>query len=293
MKFPIPFLLTNKKFILSISILFFLLVCGKDNTQKQKEWELKKLNLGINFGFPSFMQIPAPMREFPKIFDIKPSFAIQSCEIKISGGFLVDGYNSFCGDYRKENSLPTKLAYVQKAEISPESKIFGELQKVDGCFPDLKDEFLKAKNQNDNQKIGKKLGKDKVLRLKDESLKLDEGVYYFKDLILEGNSSLEFEGVTLIFVEGVFDLGSKSKLNLKGHPFYLRVASERSKIEGKMKGLLISREVEVKGEGEIFGGVIAEKFEAGGVGSVNGRVRSGQVLNPSIHYEIRFWGFLW
>jgi cytoskeletal protein CcmA (bactofilin family) len=44
----------------------------------------------------------------------------------------------------------------------------------------------------------------------------------------------------------------------------LRVASERSKIEGKMKGLLISREVELKGEGEIFGGVIAEKFSAGG-----------------------------
>ena len=210
------------------------------------------------------MQIPAPMREFPKVFDIKPSFAIQSCEIKISGGFLVDGYNSFCGDYRKENSLPTKVAYVQKAEISPESKILGELVKVDGCFPDLKDEFLKAKNQNDNQKIGKKLGKDKILRLKDESLKLEGGVYYFKDLILEGNSSLDFEGITLIFVEGVFDLGSKAKLNLKGNPFYLRVASERSKIEGKMKGLLISREVEVKGEGEIFGGVIAEKFSAEG-----------------------------
>jgi cytoskeletal protein CcmA (bactofilin family) len=264
MKSSLPFFLTNKKFILSISILFFLLVCGKDNSQKQKEWELKKLNLGINFGFPSFIQIPAPMREFPKIFDIKPSFAIQSCEIKISGGFLADGYNSFCGDYRKENIIPTKLAYVQKAEISPESKIFGELLKVDGCFPDLKDEFLKAKNQNDNVKVGKKLGKDKILRLKDESLKLEGGVYYFKDLILEGNSSLEFEGITLIFVEGVFDLGSKSKLNLKGHPFYLRVASERSKIEGKMKGLLISREVELKGEGEIFGGVIAEKFEAGG-----------------------------
>jgi hypothetical protein len=31
-----------------------------------------------------------------------------------------------------------------------------------------------------------------------------------------------------------------------------------------MKGLLISREVELKGEGEIFGGVIAEKFSAGG-----------------------------
>jgi hypothetical protein len=150
MKSSLPFFLTNKRFILSISILFFLLVCGKDNTQKQKEWELEKLNLGINFGFPSFIQIPAPLREFPKIFDIKPSFAIQSCEIKISGGFLADGYNSFCGDYRKENSYPTKLAYVQKAEISPESKIFGELQKVDLCFPDLKDEFLKAKNQNDN-----------------------------------------------------------------------------------------------------------------------------------------------
>jgi len=129
------------------------------------------------------MQIPAPMREFPKIFDIKPSFAIQSCEIKISGGFLVDGYNSFCRDYRKENSSPTKVAYVQKAEISPESKIFGELQKVDGCFPDLKDEFLKAKNQNDNVRIGKKLGKDKILRLKDESLKLEGGVYYFKEKV--------------------------------------------------------------------------------------------------------------
>jgi len=230
MRFPTPFFLTNKKFILSISILFFLLVCGKDNSQKQKEWELERLNLGINFGFSFFMQIPTPMREFPKIFDIKPSFAIQSCEIKISGGFLVDGYNSFCGDYRKESSSPTKLAYVQKAEISTESKIFGELQKVDLCFPDLKDEFLKAKNQNDNQKIGKKLGKDQVLRLKDENFKLDGGVYYFKDLILEGNSSLEFEGITLIFVEGVFDLGSKAKLNLRGHPFYLRVASERSKI---------------------------------------------------------------
>jgi hypothetical protein len=78
MRFPTPFFLTNKKFILSISILFFLLVCGKDNTQKQKEWELKKLNLGINFGFPSFIQIPAPMREFPKIFDIKLSFAIRN-----------------------------------------------------------------------------------------------------------------------------------------------------------------------------------------------------------------------
>jgi cytoskeletal protein CcmA (bactofilin family) len=44
----------------------------------------------------------------------------------------------------------------------------------------------------------------------------------------------------------------------------LRLISEKSKIEGKMKGLLISREVELKGEGEIFGGVIAEKFEAGG-----------------------------
>jgi hypothetical protein len=78
MRFPTPFFLTSKKFILSISILFFLLVCGKDNSQKQKEWELKKLNLGINFGLPSFMQIPAPMREFPKIFDIKLSFAIRN-----------------------------------------------------------------------------------------------------------------------------------------------------------------------------------------------------------------------
>jgi hypothetical protein len=74
----------------------------------------QKLNLGINFGFPSFMQIPTPMREFPKIFDIKPSFAIQSCEIKISGGFLADGYNSFCGDYRKEILYQQKLHMFKK-----------------------------------------------------------------------------------------------------------------------------------------------------------------------------------
>jgi hypothetical protein len=38
MKFSLPFFLTNKRFILSISILFFLLVCGKDNTCDQGDW---------------------------------------------------------------------------------------------------------------------------------------------------------------------------------------------------------------------------------------------------------------
>jgi hypothetical protein len=38
MKSSLPFFLTNKRFILSILILFFLLVCGKDNTCDQGDW---------------------------------------------------------------------------------------------------------------------------------------------------------------------------------------------------------------------------------------------------------------
>ncbi|MFZ8803823.1 MAG: hypothetical protein ACO2PO_12700, partial [Candidatus Calescibacterium sp.] len=33
--------------------------------------------------------------------EIKFGYAVQSCFIKLGGNFLVDGYNSFCGEYNQ------------------------------------------------------------------------------------------------------------------------------------------------------------------------------------------------
>jgi outer membrane lipoprotein-sorting protein len=50
---------------------------------------------------------------------IKFGYAVQSCFIKLGGNFLVDGYNSFCGEYNQNQNISTgSVAYVNDIKIN-------------------------------------------------------------------------------------------------------------------------------------------------------------------------------
>jgi hypothetical protein len=51
--------------------------------------------------------------------NIKFGYAVQSCFIKLGGNFLVDGYNSFCGEYNQNQNISTgSVAYVNEIKIN-------------------------------------------------------------------------------------------------------------------------------------------------------------------------------
>lgn len=74
------------------------------------------------------------IQDFSAAMDFKPSYAIQTCELKLAGNFLVDGYNSFCGEYDISRE-PADVAYVRKAEIRGRANVTGEVLNVRTCKP--------------------------------------------------------------------------------------------------------------------------------------------------------------
>jgi hypothetical protein len=51
--------------------------------------------------------------------NIKFGYAVQSCFVKLGGDFLVDGYNSFCGEYNQNQNISGgSVAYVNGIKIN-------------------------------------------------------------------------------------------------------------------------------------------------------------------------------
>lgn len=236
-------------YLRALLVIFILLVCGKDN-QRIEEQKSKPL--------PDILEpLPPPMQKFPFIFDFKPLYALKSCEIELEGNFLIDGYNSFCGPYSTALTNPYDVSYVDEIEIEGRVRIYGEVIKQHSCSPsfDVSQEFRKAKEQNDNSRIPEKFLKKGIFKLDGkETLTLESGVYYFKEMRLEGQSSLNFTGISVVFVEKELKVGDQAVLNISGYPFYLRILSSKTRVEGegKIYGLLISRETRVEGGGRNF-----------------------------------------
>lgn len=258
----------------ALSVIFVLLVCGKDDQPSTDSGAMITSNV--------LEPLPQPMQNFPSIFDFKPLYALKSCEIELEGSFLIDGYNSFCGSYSVALTNPIEISYVDEIEIEGKAKVYGEIVKQQSCLPpfDVSAEFEKAKRQNNNSRIPKKfLKKGKFKMEGKENLTLESGVYYFKEMKLEGEASLNFKGVSVVFVEEELKVGGQAILNISAYPFYLRILSRKTKIEGngKVYGLLLSKETKVEGNGEIFGCVLSEEFEGEG----NGKVHCDKVLSFS------------
>jgi hypothetical protein len=51
--------------------------------------------------------------------EMKFGYAVQSCFVKLGGNFLVDGYNSFCGEYKQNQNISGgSVAYVNDVKIN-------------------------------------------------------------------------------------------------------------------------------------------------------------------------------
>ena len=86
---------------------------------------------------------------------IKFGYAVQSCFVKLGGNFLVDGYNSFCGEYNQNQNISTgSLAYVNDIKISERNvNITGQVVQVQSCDVDVSQIIDKARQSNNNSVV--------------------------------------------------------------------------------------------------------------------------------------------
>jgi hypothetical protein len=116
---------------------------------------------------------------------IKFGYAVQSCFVKLGGNFLVDGYNSFCGEYNQNQNISTgSVAYVDDIKINGRNvNITGQVVQVQTCEVDISQIIDKARQNNNNSVIPSQFIKDGKLKLENnDRLTLPSGVYYFKVL---------------------------------------------------------------------------------------------------------------
>lgn len=221
------------------------------------------------------------MENYPKLLPksahtahnrIKFGYAIQSCYIKLSGNFLVDGYNSFCGEYNQNQNISTRdIAYVNEISITRNIIITGQVFNVQSCEINVSDLIEYARGNNNNSVIPPQFFEDGKLKIKnDEKLTLPSGIYYFEEIDVSGRAILEFLGPATVVVEG--DISVKGQGQIKTNPVFLRIISTGEVNvggQGIIYGGIVGEEVEVKGDGQIFGGVISFEFEGKGNGAVH------------------------
>jgi hypothetical protein len=204
---------------------------------------------------------------------IKFGYAVQSCFVKLGGNFLVDGYNSFCGEYNPNQNISTgSVAYVNDIKINGRNvRITGQVVRVQSCDVDVSQIIDRVRQSNNNSVIPSQFIRDGELKLENNNrLTLPSGVYYFKEIKVSGRGVLEFSGPTTIVVEG--DVSVEGQGQIKTNPVFLRIISTgKVKVEGQgtIYGGIIGNEVKVDGKGQIFGGVISREFKGEGQGVVH------------------------
>jgi uncharacterized protein YjdB len=205
--------------------------------------------------------------------DIKFGYAIQSCFVKLGGNFLVDGYNSFCGEYNQNQNISTgSVAYVNDIKINGGNvRITGQVVQVQTCEVDISQIIDKARQNNNNSVIPPQFIRDGKLKLENnDRLTLPSGVYYFKEIKVSGRAILEFSGLATVVVEG--DVSVEGQGQIKTNPVFLRIISTgRVKVEGQgaIYAGVVGSEVKLDGRGQIFGGVISREFKGEGQGAIH------------------------
>ena len=204
---------------------------------------------------------------------IKFGYAVQSCFIKLGGNFLVDGYNSFCGEYNQNQNTSTgSIAYVNDIKINGRNvNITGQVIQVQTCEVDVSQIIDKAKQNNNNSVIPPQFIKDGKLKLENnDKLTLPSGIYYFKEIKVSGRAVLEFLEPTTVVVEG--DVNVDGQGQIKTNPVFMRIISTgKVKVEGQgaIYAGVVGNEVKIDGKGQIFGGVISREFKGEGQGVVH------------------------
>jgi hypothetical protein len=204
---------------------------------------------------------------------IKFGYAVQSCFVKLVGNFLVDGYNSFCGEYNQNQNISTgSVAYVNDIKINGRNvRITGQVIQAQNCDVDVSQIIDKARQNNNNFVIPPQFIRDGKLKLENnDKLTLPSGVYYFREMKVSGRSVLEFSGPATVVVEG--DVSVEGQGQIKTNPVFLKIISTGEfKIEGQgvIYGGIVGNKVEIKGRGQIFGGVISREFKGEGQGAVH------------------------
>ena len=205
--------------------------------------------------------------------EIKFGYAVQSCFVKLGGNFLVDGYNSFCGEYNQNQNISTGgVAYVNEIKINGRNvRITGQVVQVQTCEVDISQIIEKAGQSNNNSVVPSQFIRDGKLKLENnDRLTLPSGVYYFKEIKVSGRAVLEFSGLATVVVEG--DVGVEGQGQIKTNPVFLRIISTgRVKVEGQgsIYAGIVGNEVKVGGKGQVFGGVISREFKGEGQGAVH------------------------
>ncbi|MFZ8804294.1 MAG: hypothetical protein ACO2PO_15095, partial [Candidatus Calescibacterium sp.] len=115
--------------------------------------------------------------------EIKFRYAVQSCFVKLGGNFLVDGYNSFCGEYNQNQNISTgSVAYVNEIKIVGRNvNITGQVVQVQSCEVDASQIIDKARQSNNNSVIPPQFIRDGKLKLENnDKLTLPSGVLLFQ-----------------------------------------------------------------------------------------------------------------
>ena len=204
---------------------------------------------------------------------IKFGYAVQSCFVKLGGNFLVDGYNSFCGEYNQNQNISTgSVAYVNDIKINGRNvNITGQVVQVQSCDIDVSQIIDRVRQSNNNSVIPPQFIRDGKLKLENnDKLTLPSGVYYFKEIKISGRAVLEFSGPATVLVEG--EVSVEGQGQIKTNPVFLRIISTGEfKIEGQgvIYGGIVGNKVEIKGRGQIFGGVISREFKGEGQGAIH------------------------
>jgi hypothetical protein len=140
--------------------------------------------------------------------------------------FLVDGYNSFCGEYNQNQNISTgSVAYVNDIKINGRNvRITGQVVQVQSCDINVSQIIDKARQSNNDSVIPSQFIKDGKLKLENnDSLTLPSGVYYFKEIKVSGRAVLEFSGPATVVVEG--DVSVEGQGQIKTNPVFLRIIS--------------------------------------------------------------------
>jgi len=202
---------------------------------------------------------------------IKFGYAVQSCFVKLGGSFLVDGYNSFCGEYN-QNISTGSVAYVNDIKINGGNvNITGQVVQVQSCNIDVSQIIDKARQNNNNSVVPSQFIRDGRLKLENnDKLTLPSGVYYFREIKVSGKAVLEFSGPATVVVEG--DVSVEEQGQIKTNPVFLKIISTgKVKVEGQgaIYAGIVGNKVEIEGRGQIFGGVISREFKGEGQGAVH------------------------
>jgi hypothetical protein len=238
----------GKSFISLAAVLFisslFIFGCGQ-TSQDQNQSSLSEEHSNINIDHNRRLFFKSSHEE------IRFRYAVQSCFVKLGGNFLVDGYNSFCGEYKQNQNISGgSVAYVNEIKIVGRNvNITGQVVQVQTCEVDVSQIIDKARQSNNNSVIPLQFIRDGKLKLENnDKLTLPSGVYYFREMKVSGRAVLGFLGPATVVAEG--DVSVEGQGQIKTNPVFLRIIST-----GKVK---------VEGQGEIYGGIVGNEVKVDG-----------------------------